>query len=92
MYSSKVSREQQAISWRLVPWPDASSLLKVRGGRCYRRHGRCMLLISVTASLSQDADDTAKLLEKEGTDAVLLAEDLSQGEQVCKKIVDEVGR
>ncbi|GAB4818686.1 hypothetical protein N2152v2_005732 [Parachlorella kessleri] len=38
----------------------------------------------------QDADDTAKMLEKEGTDAVLLAEDLSQGEQVCKKIVDEM--
>ncbi len=51
----------------------------------------CQRLESDSVPLVQDADDTAKMLEKEGTDAVLLAEDLSQGEQVCKKIVDEVG-
>jgi hypothetical protein len=29
------------------------------------------------------------MIEKEGAQALLLAEDLSQGEEVCKKIVDQ---
>lgn len=39
----------------------------------------------------QDAEDARKMIEHEGAEAILLAEDLSQGEEVCKRIVDQVG-
>jgi hypothetical protein len=38
----------------------------------------------------QDADDAKKLIEAEGSEAFLIAADLSEGEEACKKIVQSV--
>lgn len=39
----------------------------------------------------QDADHARQLIEAEGSEALLIAADLSEGEAACKKIVDQAG-
>jgi hypothetical protein len=46
-----------------------------------------------TASLErlQDAEDARRLIEAEGSEALLLPADLSEGDATCQKIVSQVG-
>jgi len=37
----------------------------------------------------QDADDAKKLIEKEGSEALSIPCDLAEGEETCKRIVDQ---
>jgi len=38
----------------------------------------------------KDAENAKKLIEKEGSQALLIPQDLSEGEQAAKRVVDEV--
>ena len=44
-----------------------------------------------SSPVPQDADEARKLIEAEGgTEALLIPADLSEGQEVCQKIVDQV--
>lgn len=40
---------------------------------------------------TQDAEDTKQLVEKEGSEVMLFPEDLSGGDAIAKKIIDQAG-